>query len=51
VRKTLGQIYLDDEIIYDPETKEHIREILNIYEGENAIKTEENAKLELVEIF
>lgn len=45
IERVLLQIYLDQDIIYDPETKEHIRCILDIFEGESLLKSMEHAKL------
>ncbi len=50
VERVLIGIYLDEEIYFSEDTKEHIRNILNIDEKDSLLKQRELAKLELVEI-
>lgn len=51
VLRSLHKVYSDDDIVYDEETKTHMREILDLFEGDNPIRRQEEAKLELADIF
>ena len=51
ILRALDTIYLDEQIIFDDETKEQIINILNIDDEISPLKIRELAKLELVDIF